>query len=182
MSMPIGAEQLTSFPKNPSGYFIRHAPTDWNLKGLTMGQADVPLGSQGTELLNKELPRLTELEIGALYSSPLKRCLQTAEPLSRKLGLSIVCIPELMERDWGVFEGIPKSARNLDEDPEKGETLAAFRHRVSTALDIVSDRAVLPLLVTHSGVIRELKRLLGSRSVNCAVPHLKPIPFLFGGG
>lgn len=180
--MPIGVERLTSFPDNPSGYFIRHAPTDWNLKGLTMGQADVPLGSKGTELLNQELPRLTELEIDALYSSPLKRCLQTAEPLSRKLGLSIICIPELMERDWGVFEGIPKSARNLDQDPEEGETIAAFRQRASAALDIISGKAVMPLLVTHSGVIRELKRLLGSSSMNYAVPHLKPIPFSFKGG
>lgn len=40
-----------------------------------------------------------------VYSSPLKRCLNTARPLAKALGLTVVVEPSLIDLDFGEWQG-----------------------------------------------------------------------------
>jgi len=45
-------------------------------------------------------------EIIAVYSSPLKRAIDTAGVIAKARGLEVVAVPELKEIDFGEFEGL----------------------------------------------------------------------------
>jgi broad specificity phosphatase PhoE len=49
--------------------------------------------------------RLGRLPIAALYSSPLERALETAQPLAQSLGLTVQAAPGLTELDFGEWTG-----------------------------------------------------------------------------
>ena len=58
--------------------------------------------------------RLKGAPIKAVYSSPLERAMETAEPLAKALGLEIVQRPGLLELDIGEWQGQPlKSLQKL---------------------------------------------------------------------
>lgn len=85
-------------------YLIRHSVTEGNLKRRYIGKTDEPLCRQGIELLDAcEYPKA---EI--VFSSPLKRCIQTAEIIYPDKEIHI--IQELAECDFGLFEN-----RNYEE-------------------------------------------------------------------
>lgn len=63
-------------------YLIRHGETIWNEKGLWQGITDVPLNEKGREQAKKLANSLERVD--AIYSSPLKRSLETAEEIARR--------------------------------------------------------------------------------------------------
>lgn len=63
-------------------YLIRHGETIWNEKGLWQGIADVPLNEKGKDQAKKLAERLKRVD--AIYSSPLKRCLETAREIAER--------------------------------------------------------------------------------------------------
>jgi len=56
---------------------------------------------------------LASIPIEQIVSSPLSRAVQTAHPLAERLGLDIKEDPRLLELDFGVYEGRPKSELGL---------------------------------------------------------------------
>lgn len=90
---------------------IRHGENDWvgthRLAGRTPG---VNLNDRGREQTAKLVELLKEQPINAIYSSPLERCIQTAEPIAKALGLEIIQEPGVIEVDYGEWQG-----RNLEE-------------------------------------------------------------------
>ncbi len=57
---------------------VRHGETEWNVEEIYRGRIDVKLNGVGVkqaELLGRYL---SNLKLGAIYSSPLKRALDTA--------------------------------------------------------------------------------------------------------
>lgn len=89
-------------------YLIRHGKTAGNLEGRYIGRTDEPLCGEGIRLLKeKELP-LVEL----VYTSPYKRCLETAKILWPEAKQEI--LTELRESDFGDFEG--KNYEELKEN------------------------------------------------------------------
>jgi len=139
-----------------------------------MGATDVPLNAFGMEQARNVADVLQTLGISSIYSSSLQRCQQTAQYVSDKLGLPLQIVPGLRERGWGVLEGRPKAERRSSQKPEGSESDAAFHARIFETLDSINDGA-LPLLVTHSGVIRIL--LPGRFSSGAIVPHAQVIQF-----
>ena len=89
----------------PTLHFVRHGETDWNREGRIQGVADVPLSALGREQAQELAASLATRPIGALYSSDLRRALETAMPLAERLGLRAHTAPALRERDFGVNEG-----------------------------------------------------------------------------
>ncbi|KSV59355.1 histidine phosphatase family protein [Acetivibrio ethanolgignens] len=92
--------------------FIRHGATESNKEQRYLGREDEPLSREG----KKELLRLKEKgcyqQIDYLFTSPMKRCLESARLLYPDK--EAVIIPEWKEIDFGVFEG--KNYRELKGD------------------------------------------------------------------
>lgn len=120
---------------------IRHGATAGNLERRYIGRMDEPLCSIGIAQAQAFRPRLPGC--GAVFASPLLRCVQTCGILFP--GIAPVLVPDFRECDFGIFEG--KSAAELADSPEYarwldtgcmgripgGEDVADFRRRVCEA-------------------------------------------------
>lgn len=98
---------------------IRHGATESNKEHRYLGQTDEELSQEG----KKELAEYQELQyypdIDRLFTSPMKRCVQTAKILYPRLQPER--IEEWTEMDFGVFEG--KNYRELQGDERYQEWL-----------------------------------------------------------
>lgn len=155
---------------------MRHAPTAWNRDGRVMGRTDMPIDDSGWGEAEAAAGKkeMRNLGINALFCSPLKRCVQTAQVFERALGINLRMVPGLEERGWGPFEGQPKEKSNRQSEAPGVEALAEFRARVFHALDWIVQQAGSPLVITHSGVIRAALHECGRDPVE-RLPHLMPI-------
>jgi len=57
----------------------RHGETDWNREGRFQGHADPPRNATGRAQAARLAVELADVELAAVYSSPLRRALETAE-------------------------------------------------------------------------------------------------------
>ncbi len=153
-------------------YLARHGESDWNAANRFQGHADRPLtpeGSRQAEALADELAAVADLR--AIYSSPLRRALDTAVAVGARVGIAPVALEQLREVDVGGWSGLSRAEvqerypeaffRWLDggEGWEDGETYAAMSERVLAAL--VRTAAAHPeeeiLVVSHGGPIRAIQ-------------------------
>ena len=99
---------------------IRHAQTEWNIQRRFQGHGDSPVTEEGQEQLQRLKSRLAGLEFDVVYSSDLKRTMETSKMLS---GKQRVEEPRLRERGVGILEGL-----NLEQImAEHAEAFRAFR-------------------------------------------------------
>lgn len=140
---------------------VRHGKTDWNLENKLQGRADIPLNNLGRELLAPcSIP--SAFAKFRLVSSPLKRAMETAEILS---GDTPQIVPQLIEMDWGDWEGqsiaqlrsqspgimVEIEARGLDMCPPAGESPRDVQMRLAPWLASLNGDTVA---ICHKGVIR----------------------------
>jgi len=155
--------------------FLRHAQTPWNKADLTMGQSDIPLSDLGKREADLAAAALKAFPIDVIVCSHLKRCLQTIWPFRAAGDHEIYIDPAWAERSWGVYEGVSKSQRGQETHPENGETDADFRDRIQHALDDLPSGENI-LLVSHSGVFRELRRFgYEPDPALDKIPHATPV-------
>ena len=64
-------------------YLVRHGQTEWNHTKRAQGQADIDLDQRGREQALKAAFELSRMRIDAVYSSDLKRAMDTARPIAR---------------------------------------------------------------------------------------------------
>jgi len=101
---------------------VRHGETAWNVEEVFRGRIDVELNETGlkqAELLGKYL---SNTKIEAIYSSPLKRALNTAEAIARHHGLAVETAPGIIDLDFGEWQGLP----NQEVNDKYGELYAAW--------------------------------------------------------
>ena len=163
-------------------YMTRHGITEWNMKeGRYCGckvVSDIdlhPLGIMQAEALAE---RLKDEPLKAVYSSPMKRAVQTAEKLAKPHGLEIATVYGFRERSYGDWEGLtvrdideqfPGSYRQYEEDPGAysppgGESGFQVGDRVIESVEIIAENHPEDsvVLVTHEATNRILFcRLLG---------------------
>ena len=65
--------------KNYRLYLIRHGITSGNLEGKYIGTTDLPLCEEGEDAISSLAALDVYPKVQKVYSSPLKRCLQTAD-------------------------------------------------------------------------------------------------------
>lgn len=82
---------------------IRHGATKSNSQHRYLGKTDEALSTEGAEELKRIKYADGYPDIDYLFSSPLKRCLETAGIIYPDKKVNIV--PELEEMDFGYFEG-----------------------------------------------------------------------------
>jgi probable phosphoglycerate mutase len=147
----------------------RHGETDDNREPIRIqGSRDTPLNEVGRRQAAELAERVAHDGIRALYSSQLRRALETAEIVGERLGLTPVVDPRFAEGDRGELEGLywRDVAR---EDPDLyaawraagdsfrfpgGESLREQSDRVLAALEDVRGAGVPALVVCHGGSIR----------------------------
>jgi probable phosphoglycerate mutase len=146
----------------------RHGQTADNAEGRILGQRDPPLTAIGREQAERLARALDGAGVGAIWTSPLRRALATAEVVGRALGLEPVVLPDLIESARGSWEGrtvaeIAREAPALHAafvagDPSfafpGGESLLAQCDRTARALATVAEGPLPALVVAHAGTIR----------------------------
>ncbi|XP_043707912.1 phosphoglycerate mutase-like protein 4 [Telopea speciosissima] len=154
---------------------VRHGETSWNADRRIQGHLDVELNDVGRQQAAAVADRLSkESKISAVYSSDLKRALETAQIIASHCGpLEVIEDCELRERHLGDLQGLvlreaakvkPKayqafvSAQTDQEIPGGGESLDQLRQRSASALQRIGrkHKGERVVVVTHGGFIRTL--------------------------
>ena len=157
-------------------YFVRHGETEWNAENRVCGRTDVPVSEAGRRQAARLAERLRALPVGALYSSPLQRALETANIIGEAAGLKPTVDESLIELDYGAWEG-KTFAEIMEQDtatyrawdadpgamaPPGGETGRQALARVVPFLDsraaehpqghvvIVSHKTICRLVICHA--------------------------------
>ncbi len=90
----------------PTLFLIRHGENDYLAKNKLPGHIPgIHLNERGREQAVELAQTLGSLPIKAIYSSPLERAIETAEPLAKSLGLGIQIRPDLTDTDPGEWAG-----------------------------------------------------------------------------
>jgi 2,3-bisphosphoglycerate-dependent phosphoglycerate mutase len=112
------------------------------------GPADPELSDAGHDQARRLADWLRHEHIDAIYSSPMRRAVQTAAPLAEAFGLEPVIDDELAEFDRD-YEQLMKGDYEMEVDPY------TFREVVTVAVERVIEqhRGGAVAIVCHGGVI-----------------------------
>ncbi len=91
---------------------LRHGQSQWNLENRFTGWIDVPLSSLGEEEARQAGEKLKGRKIDVVYTSVLKRAIDTATlalKVAGKSELSIIRNGALNERHYGDLQGLNKA-------------------------------------------------------------------------
>ena len=151
---------------------MRHGLTEFNSTRRFAGHSDVEMSPEGQQQVERLRNRLANEKIDAVYSSDLKRALETAKVVSSDRKVEIVTCPELREINYGDAEGLtfdeigqryPDLAQairnfNLELKFPGGESFEGFIQRTITFLARLEkhEPSATILVVSHSGVLRVL--------------------------
>lgn len=151
-------------------YLIRHATTDFLNNTIVGRLAGIHLNDRGHREAEALATRVSHEPIRHVFSSPLERCLETANPLARKLNLEIHSSDGLNEIDYGDWTGRTLAElRNVEEWKHwntfrsvaripAGETMAEASARMVAFIEEV--RRDLPdqpvAVVSHGDPLRAL--------------------------
>ncbi|GIV97295.1 MAG: phosphoglycerate mutase [Herpetosiphonaceae bacterium] len=147
---------------------IRHATNDLVGKSLAGWTPDVHLNEEGRRQSERLADYLAQVPIAAIYSSPLERAVETAEPLARRLGLDIQVLEAVGEIQCGEWTG--RVLKELAETPAwrniqifpsgtripGGETLLEMQMRVVAGLERLRERhpKEVVAVIAHADVIK----------------------------
>ena len=150
-------------------YAVRHGETQWNRAGKMQGWHDSPLTELGLAQARAVANGIDGRQVEVIYSSDLKRAVDTANIIAQKLDVQVNIDPRLRERNMGEMEGLthemygeiaPDQLKQyLTFDPQwpipGGESLIQRSERcISAANDICSKHPGQTILfVAHGGVL-----------------------------
>ncbi len=154
---------------------VRHGESAYNAEGRIQGQSDVPLSELGRRQSEAVADAVAGAPVEAIYSSPLRRALETAQPIAIRTGVPIATDPRLMEIDAGVFqnrlrtelpERYPEEYRRwLSGDPDftipGGESRRDLMVRGGDFLLAIREaRHAHAVVVTHGGLLSAALKVL----------------------
>lgn len=157
-------------------HLIRTGPTATGPDKPYVGQTDLPVCAQGLRELEALRAAFRYPAVDMVFSSPLTRCLQTAEVLYPDIeaetvqGLMDMNLGEFQGRTFAQLRGNSAFAAWLDNSrdnaPPGGEQTEAFQRRIVAALEKIFRRmmdtgATSAAAVTHGGVIMSLLAAVG---------------------
>jgi broad specificity phosphatase PhoE len=164
-------------------WLVRHGESTWNTQGLAQGHRDdAELTARGAAQAAAVAEQFRGLAVSAVYSSDLRRALQTAAAFSAVLGLPVIRDARLRERCLGVLEGTPLAAVTpaatgldggmvVDPDarPRDGESVRDLYLRASACCDDLARQcrgtAGDVVVVAHGGTLRVLRAYLSGIAV-----------------
>jgi probable phosphoglycerate mutase len=149
---------------------IRHGENEYVRKGRLAGRLPgVHLNEKGRAQAQALAEKLCGAPVKAIYSSPLERAIETAEPIAAALGLEIIPRPGLVETDVGEWQdksikGLSrlKLWRSVQTSPSLarfpgGESIAESQHRICQEIEGLRaqhDPKDLIICVSHADPIK----------------------------
>jgi broad specificity phosphatase PhoE/ribonuclease HI len=155
---------------------VRHGETAFTQQGRYSGRGDVPLSDQGEAQAMAAAGRVAGIsrDVTAVVTSPLARCVRTAELIAAEVGgPTVTVMPDLIECDFGDWEGLTFGEvreRWPDEmtawlastsvAPPGGESFQAVGKRVRGAMATLlsSYPASVVVVVSHVSPIKLILR------------------------
>lgn len=150
---------------------VRHAESEGNVGGMIQGWTDLRLTEAGEAQAQMVARRFAGADVAAIYTSPLLRARSTAAPIAEVLGLELVEVPDLRERNYGQAQGLTwaeaaarwplgEAAHHRDwamAVPEV-ESLAGLRRRSVAVVNALLDRheGETALVVSHGGTLVQI--------------------------
>jgi probable phosphoglycerate mutase len=135
---------------------------------LETGIADPELSTEGHEQSKKMAAYLASENIDAVYASPLRRALETAQPLIEQLGIQYEICEGVAEFDRNSNEYVPAEELRATNDPrwqkmmkgewdETADSPEVFRDRVISSINELIERhpGEKVAVVCHGGVINQ---------------------------
>lgn len=129
---------------------IRHGENDYSKTGRLAGRlSGVHLNERGKVQAGELAAALAHVPIKAVYSSPLERALETAEPIAKALKQRVKIDAGLMEADVGDWQGrsvrrlaLTRYWRVIQRAPSRarhpgGESFVETQGRIIAALDAI---------------------------------------------
>jgi broad specificity phosphatase PhoE len=136
------------------------------------GRIDEPLNEEGLTQAKELANRLSSEAIEVIYSSPLKRALQTVQPLAHTLRIPIIKDSRITEVDFGSLSGktqeeIEKiigstmmdslSSYDYNFHEFSGESFTNVQTRVAGFIkDLKAENYQTAFIVTHGGIVRTI--------------------------
>ncbi len=152
--------------------FIRPGETDWNREGRWQGHVQVPLNAMGRLQAQRLASFVRNTGMSALYTSDLRRALDTAAIIGEPLGIQPVVDARLRERGVGIWQGLtqqevvewyPEEYAKLQVNPDtymmlNGESRAEVTLRVQAAFDEIlnHEQGEIVGILSHTTAIRGL--------------------------
>lgn len=171
-------------------HFIRHGAISPTLQGRYIGTTDIPLSDEGKLNIRKLDATMDYPYAKVVFSSPLKRCTQTARLIYPNI--EPLVIDQLMECNFGEWEN--KSADELKGDetfakwlagdtsvkPPRGESNADFTRRICVMFESIVDGLIKTgttdaAMIMHGGVMNTLLAVYG-------LPQAKPFDWACDNG
>lgn len=148
-------------------FLVRHGQTAWNAAQRAQGHCDTELDETGLAQAEGVAQALESEGVQRIVSSDLRRCVQTASPISQATGRQIELQAALRERHFGHLEGLPyeevrariaeKAAQIGAEThatrPDQGESYLDVWDRLSTVRSELSTESKTTVLVSHGGTL-----------------------------
>lgn len=155
---------------------LRHGETTANRDRITQGQTDTDLTEAGYEQARNVAQTLEGERYDLIVSSDLRRCTETTREIVVHLNATPVRYDaRLREYSYGIHQGKPTTSwdwpdslndRDIDAKAPGGESARDVAQRVAAALNELyrRDPSSRVLVVTHGGVIRLLRVMMGEIS------------------
>ena len=152
-------------------FLIRHGQVKGYEDFPVYGHTDVDLTETGVMQIERMAERLRLVDIQAIYSSDLKRCVRGSRLIAGYHDVSLHFLPELREMYFGSWEGLtlseirdrfPEELKRRQADlvnfrpPGQGESIGRFSKRITDCLlQILAQREGEDfVIVGHGGVNR----------------------------
>lgn len=175
---------------------VRHGEIDSNRAHVYSGRSGEPLNAVGRAQAHIVAEQLREMNVSALFSSPLQRTMETATIIGQYVSLVPQTVEAFNELRMGPWEGLSEAEvaacfpdefdiwnRQPDNLRLNGrETLEGLQQRALGGLSDVISRVAddgLPVVVSHVAVIRVLMLYAACRPLSdykkIYVPNAVPI-------
>jgi broad specificity phosphatase PhoE len=186
-------------PETPVFYLLRHGETDANVARRFAGWSDDHLNDRGRQQCVDLADRLAGEGIEAVYTSPVRRAVETAEILAGQLGARVRTVHDLREIDVGPWKGLtedevvaawPTEYAAWRDAPHRlqlsgREALSDVQGRALEALDQMAHARLSAseapvLVVSHLAALRVLWLAATGRALaeyqDVAAPHCEVLP------
>ena len=152
-------------------YLVRHGQTEWNRELRFRGRADIPLNENGHKQASAIADTLKDKGISAIYTSPLRRSIETARPVGVVFHIETTTVQGLIDINYGEWEGLAYDEvrqryatlyREWEERPNlvtfpNGESLDDVRGRAFSAFtEIVEKNSGKSILIIPHRVINKV--------------------------
>jgi ribonuclease H / adenosylcobalamin/alpha-ribazole phosphatase len=154
---------------------VRHGVTEYSVAKRFAGRSDLELTEGGREQARRAAGRIAELgPVDVVISSPLRRTRQTAQQLADRLELPVLIEDDIIETDFGDWDGYtfaevsqkwPAELQRWLADPSvappSGESFETVTRRVCRARDriLAQHSGKTVAVVSHVSPIKILVRL-----------------------